>query len=75
MLVIGRGVEAPVLSDDVRITAGEALGLEGRLLGPAGQTRGLGGLYRAAARVAVPDRDGGGTSEMVVAFSDLERFT
>jgi hypothetical protein len=72
MLVIGPGVERPELTDHVRITAGDALGAEGRLLGAVGQSRGSAGVYRPAARVlaAVGDEP---PSEHVVAFADLER--
>lgn len=74
MLVLGLGVQPPDPPDDVRIAAGEGLGLEGRLLGAAGHRRSWSGVYVTMARVGVRGAASDDLQERLVPFADLERF-
>lgn len=74
MLVLDSEVDPPLVTYDVRIAAGDALGMEGRLLGAAGQRRSRSGLYGAVARVGIRSAGSHELTEHLVPFADLERF-
>jgi hypothetical protein len=68
--LMGAAVREP---QDVRVTGGEGVGLEGRLVGLAGPVRMPGGLYAAGGFVDMPGPDGR-AQRNVVPLADLERF-
>jgi hypothetical protein len=60
--------------DAVRITAGEGMGMVGRLVGLAGPVRRAGGSYQASGHVLTPPTSDGPARRRTVSLADLERL-